>query len=163
MYRDYYENSKRNSAGCLQIVFLSILFAFAAMCLFCKPLIVEAINVPTTLTISICGDAIVNAGEVCDAGIAGNTGAYGSSTAERICTSDCLTFGPYCGDSILQVRFTEQCDDGNNTSGDLCTNACVAESSTAGGSSGSPAVGSIPAGAGFPGIIPSDPQTKVVL
>lgn len=125
---------------------------------------VAADTLPSYVTVSICGDAIVNAGEVCDAGIAGNTGDYGSSTAERYCAPGCFAFGPYCGDDILQARFEEECDDGNNTSGDLCTSACVEEVPAPQGSSGSPQVGVIPIIPGAPaGVISALGETKVVL
>jgi cysteine-rich repeat protein len=124
----------------------------------------RADTLPSYVTVSICGDGIVNAGEVCDAGIAGNSGAYGSSTAERYCAPGCFAWGPYCGDDILQVRYEEECDDGNNTSGDLCTAACKEEVPAPPGSSGSPQVGVIPVNPGAPaGIISALGETKVVL
>lgn len=161
MHNYSYEPLTRIRFSLSHVVSAAILAA--ASCLFFFSPEVHALSVPTTLTISICGDAIVNAGEQCDLGVGFNVGTYGSSTAERVCASDCVSFGPYCGDAVLQVRFSEQCDDGNNTSGDLCTNACMTETPTPGGGAGSPAVGSIPSGAGVPGILPADPQTKVVL
>lgn len=127
------------------------------------PSVAFAVSVPSRVTISICGDAVVNAGELCDEGVTGNIGQYASSTAERKCAPGCQAFGPYCGDDILQVRFTEQCDDGNNTSGDLCTAACIEELPVPPGSSGSPTVGSIPQTGAPPGNIPAAGETRVVL
>ena len=47
------------------------------------------------------------------------------------------TPSPNCGNSILDVLFGEQCDDGNNNSGDGCNQYCMLEDSGAGlGSSG---------------------------
>jgi len=69
-----------------------------------------------------CGDGVVDFPfEQCDEG-QNNTdsGAYGS------CTTEC-TFGPRCGDGIVQGP--EQCDDGNRVNGDGCSAACTRETS----------------------------------
>ena len=89
----------------------------------------------TTLTISICGNAVVDAAEQCD--IPGETGVYSTTIVGRQCNLRCA-FGPYCGDGILQTQFTEECDDGNNASGDFCSDICKIEpaGSGGGGSSG---------------------------
>ncbi len=126
----------------------------------------QANDVPTSAIITICGDGLVGVGEVCDAGRPFNIGGYASSTTLRTCEPGCETFGPYCGDHTLQVRFGEQCDDGNNTSGDLCDATCATEPPPppTGGAGGSPSVGSTPFVPGAsPGSIPSERQTKVVL
>jgi cysteine-rich repeat protein len=88
----------------------------------------------TTLTISICGDSIVNAGEECDN--PGETGEYSTTITGRQCTAQCF-YGPYCGDAILQTSYDEECDDGNNEDGDFCSAECTAESSGGGGGSAS--------------------------
>lgn len=124
---------------------------------------VQANDLTTTVVVSICGDGFVNSNEVCDDGVGFNDGLYGSSTAERHCNADCASFGPYCGDDVLQVRFTEQCDDGNNTSGDLCTSACIEETPAPPQGTGPPTVGATPYVSGAnPGAMPVS-QTKVVL
>ncbi|MFZ2886884.1 MAG: hypothetical protein WA021_03640 [Minisyncoccia bacterium] len=124
----------------------------------------SAITVQTQATISICGDGIVSAEEVCDLGAGNNIGIYASSTDERVCAPGCMSYGPYCGDNVLQVRFTEACDDGNNTSGDLCTSQCQTEVATPPGNGGSPTVGATPSIPGAtPGEIPSITETKVVI
>jgi len=129
-----------------------------------NPVPTSANSVITNVNISICGDGIVSSGEVCDDGVGNNTGAYASSTAERHCNADCLSYGSYCGDDILQVRFTEECDDGNNVSGDFCSSACLEEDAvTQGGGGGAPTRGNIPGGGGFTGSISSTAQTKVVI
>lgn len=89
----------------------------------------------TTLSLRVCGNSIVDAGEECD--VPGETGAYSTTIAGRQCSASC-EFGPYCGDGILQTIYDEQCDDGNNTDGDFCSSECTIEpaGSGGGGSSG---------------------------
>lgn len=121
-----------------------------------------AFDVPTDVFITICNDGIVSQGETCDEGAGNNIGSYGSSTALRVCAPGCMSFGPYCGDGVLQVRFSEECDDGNNTSGDLCSVSCIAE--TPSPPPGSPSRGSTPSVPGAaPGLILSEKATRVVL
>lgn len=84
----------------------------------------------TTITVSICGDTIVNSNEDCD--IPGETGEYSTTIAGRQCDVDCL-WGPYCGDGILQTLHAEECDDGNNEDDDFCSADCKAEPSDSGG------------------------------
>jgi len=93
------------------------------------------LSATTTLTVSICGNAIVDAGETCD--MPGETGVYSQTIIARQCTVNCF-FGPYCGDGILQTLYTEECDDGNNDDGDFCSSICKIEpaGSGGGGSSG---------------------------
>ena len=102
-----------------------------AFCVFFLPGIVahaqQIYFATSTVVVSICGDAIVTPGEVCDLGVASNTGAYASSIADRKCNSDCLAYAPYCGDGILQTIYSETCDDGNNQNGDFCSATCQAE------------------------------------
>lgn len=89
----------------------------------------------TTLTIGICGNAVVEGVEECD--VPGQTGGYSTTITGRQCQADCQ-FGPYCGDGILQTQFGEECDDGANNDGDFCTADCqlVPAGSGGGGSSG---------------------------
>jgi fibro-slime domain-containing protein len=70
-----------------------------------------------------CGDGIANGDEVCDDGAA--AGAYGG------CTIDCQ-IGPHCGDGTVAVSIDpatnlpyEQCDDGNDTVHDGCSNCKI--------------------------------------
>lgn len=86
----------------------------------------------TTLTISICGDGLVNAGEDCD--VPGETGEYSTTIAGRQCGTNCK-WGPYCGDTVLQTLFAEECDDGNNLDNDFCSADCKAEPTASGGGS----------------------------
>ncbi|XXY44390.1 DUF4215 domain-containing protein [Sorangium sp. So ce269] len=67
-----------------------------------------------------CGDAVVNGEEQCDDGDGNNTGGYGK------CAPGCV-YGPYCGDGERQALY-EECDDGNNRSGDGCSSACEYDS-----------------------------------
>ena len=117
----------------------------------------------TSIKISICGNGIVDNGEICDAGVGNNNGGYGSTTAQMKCTPDCLAAGPYCGDGILQVRFGEECDEGvaNGATG-LCSPTC--RSLPAVPPSTPPRVlGSIPSVPLPPGAIPASTKTQVVL
>jgi len=105
--------------------------------LLAAPVFVSAQNffATTTLTLSICGNMLVDDGEDCD--VPGETGVYSQTIAGRQCSAQCL-FGPYCGDGILQTAQAEECDDGNNDSGDFCSATCQIEpaGSGGGGSSG---------------------------
>ena len=89
----------------------------------------------TTLTLSICGNLLVDDGEECD--VIGETGSYSTTIIGRQCNVDCQ-YGPYCGDAILQTIFGEECDDGNNADADFCSAECTIEpaGSGGGGSSG---------------------------
>ena len=95
----------------------------------------QNLTASTTLTLSICGNELVDAGEDCD--VLGETGVYSQTITGRQCTPQCQ-FGPFCGDGILQTAFAEECDDGNNDNGDFCSASCVIEpaGSGGGGSSG---------------------------
>ena len=102
-------------------------------CAFCT----RPVYASTTVNISVCGNGIVEPPlEVCDDGV--NNGQYATSAAGRNCLPDCSGWGPYCGDGILQPLFGEQCDDGNNISGDGCSATCQIESlqQTGGGGGG---------------------------
>lgn len=88
----------------------------------------------TTVGVSICGDSLVNLGEECD--VPGETGEYSTTIAGRQCDVDC-SFGPYCGDGILQSLFGEECDDGNNTDDDFCSADCQIEPAGFSGGGGS--------------------------
>lgn len=83
----------------------------------------------TSVIISVCGNGVVEPPlEVCDDGT--NTGAYATSTAGRHCAPGCGSWGPYCGDGILQPQFGEQCDTGvdNGVTGSGCSATCQIES-----------------------------------
>ena len=89
----------------------------------------------TSVSLSICGNSLVDGSEQCD--VPGETGVYSQTISGRQCTPSCK-YGPYCGDGILQTAFGEECDDGNNENGDFCSATCVIEpaGSGGGGSSG---------------------------
>lgn len=105
---------------------LSKILIFGATLFFLSVLQASASVATTTVRITICGDGIVGFGEVCDV-LGGNDGAYSTSTAGLHCNSTCTAFAPYCADQILQALYGEECDDGNNLSGDNCTNVCKQE------------------------------------
>ncbi len=90
----------------------------------------QAGTATTTLSLSICGNALVDVGEECD--VPGETGTYSTTIAGRQCTPTC-DFGPYCGDGILQTLYTEECDDGNNDDDDFCSATCKIEPAGSGG------------------------------
>ena len=112
----------------------------------------------TTVNVSVCGNAIVEAPiEVCDDGT--NNGQYSSSTTGRSCLPSCSGYGAYCGDGILQPAFGEQCDDSNNTSGDGCSATCQIESTAP-----SPGAGAPPSSAGpYPNGTLTQPNPTVVV
>jgi len=64
--------------------------------------------------VTVCGDGILGAGEVCDDGA--SNGQYG------YCNSSCTGLGPHCGDST--VNGPEACDDGNGDETDACLSTC---------------------------------------
>lgn len=118
----------------------------------------------TTLKISICGNGIVDNDELCDT--PPNTGGYSTSTAGRLCLPGCTEYAEYCGDAILQPIFGETCDDGNNTSGDLCDAVCLQETPPGSGDPPPPPPPSGGSGGGggqFSGIVPIRLDTRVVL
>ncbi|HEY1817465.1 MAG TPA: DUF4215 domain-containing protein [Kofleriaceae bacterium] len=83
----------------------------------------------------VCGDGIVEGNEACD---------DGTTNGQNGCSADCLQVEagwtcpahggacmqapvPICGDGIIQAADGEQCDDGNNASGDGCSATCKIE------------------------------------
>ena len=116
----------------------------------------------TNIIISICGNGIIDPGEACDDGR--NLGVYGPTFSQRSCSPDCKSYGPYCGDGVLQVRFSEQCDEGatNGTSG-LCSATCAPLTAVP-PTTPPRIVGSIPPQpSATPGSIPAITKTQVVL
>ncbi len=85
----------------------------------------EADDVSTTVHITVCGNGLVEEGELCDDGA--DNGRYSSSGSGRYCNTTCDGWGPYCGDGIYHQEYGEECDDGNNESNDGCTAACEIE------------------------------------
>lgn len=70
--------------------------------------------------VPVCGNTILDVGEVCDVGDA----ASGDG-----CSADC-TSDETCGNAIVDPTnpaMVENCDDGNNVGQDGCTSTCVAE------------------------------------
>ncbi len=120
---------------------MKINFGFLSLIVFllvAYPTLVAAVTVgtaSTSLTLSICGNALVDDGEECD--VPGETGVYSTTIVGRQCSAACF-YGPYCGDGILQTQQSEECDDANNDNGDFCSAICKIEpaGSGGGGSSG---------------------------
>lgn len=116
---------------------MRVIYLLFTITLLVTPAVVfaQAYMSTTTLTVSICGNALVDNGEECD--VPGETGVYSQTIVGRQCNASC-DFGPYCGDGILQTIYAEQCDDGNNDDGDFCSSLCKIEpaGSGGGGSSG---------------------------
>ena len=67
---------------------------------------------------SECGDGVIASDEQCDDG-EDNNGSYGH------CQADCLRYGPYCGDGIIQSDH-EPCDQGqqNGLYPSTCSRTC---------------------------------------
>lgn len=70
-------------------------------------------GVKSAEAIPVCGDGIVDAGEVCD------HGPNNSDSAKNACRTDCRF--AYCGDGVIDSN--EQCDDGGSNS-DTTANTC---------------------------------------
>ena len=69
----------------------------------------------------LCGNSVVDPGEICD---------DGNSIDGDGCSSTCsidgyAPRGPHCGDATTDDN--EECDDGNVESGDGCTSTCDLE------------------------------------
>ena len=114
-----------------------------------SPSVAGASFVSTSVIITVCGNGEKDAGEVCDSGA--DNGKYGSSATNKYCNTTCDGYAPYCGDKTVQSAYGERCDDGNNVSGDGCSNSCKTEGSVVS-----------PGGAGGVYIPPLAP-TKVIL
>lgn len=117
----------------------------------------QAISVNTSLNIlSVCGNAVVEGAEQCDS--PSDPGTYSTSIDGRNCTSSCV-WASYCGDAIVQTIFSEQCDDGNNSSSDFCSSDCQSESvppgSGVGGTGSTGGGGSGPFNPGTTGPVPN--------
>jgi cysteine-rich repeat protein len=119
-----------------------------------SPIAVYAIySATTTVSLTVCGDSLVSGNEFCDDG--SNTGAYASAITSRTCNPLCGSYGPYCGDGIIMTLYGEECDDSNNTAGDLCDATCQNEQepvTTGGGGSGGSSGGGGGRGSGQGGV-----------
>ena len=110
-------------------------------------LFVQAEIVETSVIIYICGNDTVEEGELCDDGE--DNGTYAYNAANRFCGAECTGWAPYCGDGTVQALYAEECDDGNNVSGDGCDAVCKTEEAAP------------PGGGGL--YVPPPVQTKVIL
>ncbi len=107
----------------------------------------QASFLPTSVIITVCGNDVLDTGETCDDGI--NNGVYSLSISQKYCNATCDGWTPYCGNSTVESNY-EECDDGNNTSGDGCSSICKNETTSGGGGGGGV-------------FIPPSISTKVVL
>jgi len=95
---------------------------------------VKASSLQTSVVIYICGNGVIEGLEICDDGL--NNGRYAYNAADKFCNLTCDGWAPYCGDGILQSSYGEECDDGNNVSGDGCDPVCKTEAAPPGGGGG---------------------------
>lgn len=73
-----------------------------------------------------CGDKIINLNEQCEGTTVlscQNNGYVGFKECNQCVFNDCKLI-EYCGDHIIQVNASEQCDDGNLINGDGCSATC---------------------------------------
>jgi len=91
----------------LQIQYLARIIGISLL-LFMPGAFAYADIATSTVTVSICGDAIVNGGEACDDGALDNDAGYATSAATRRCNASCSGFGPYCANNILEPYYGEE-------------------------------------------------------
>lgn len=121
---------KKDTFFILSSLALSFLMLYAAALPHHVQAVDPTIVASTTLSLSICGDGLVDSNEECD--VPAQTGGYSTTILGRQCNAVCQ-FDPYCGDTVLQTIYSEQCDDGNNVSGDFCSAICITEPVAGGG------------------------------
>ncbi len=89
-----------------------------------------------------CGDGTLQSTfEICDPGILGQAGgAKGEKyalTKTGSCSWDCQNFGPYCGDTVVQSQYGEECEGSQtcsiegNSGAKVCTSNCLKQDSGA--------------------------------
>lgn len=98
------------SVAVVGIILFSILILFV---LYTQP---SAPPVEPPIIPPVCGNGILEEGEVCDDG---DTRLCGG------CSADCSRVQPLCGDGIVECG--EWCDDGNTIDGDGCSSCCMRE------------------------------------
>jgi len=131
------------------LILISPIFNFESKDNFHLPA-TQAFFLPTSVIITVCGNGVLDLGEICDDGI--NNGRYAYHSADKFCDSYCTGYAPYCGNGTVESDYGEECDDGNNTSGDGCASNCKTE-----------VVVPPPSGGGGGGVfIPSTVSTQVV-
>ncbi len=70
---------------------------------------VFALGIPTSISITVCGDHIKQGNEFCDEG-SDNNKVYVYGANPKYCNVDCASFAPACGDTVIQSGFGEICD-----------------------------------------------------
>jgi len=107
-------------SGNKKLFFLTLAFSLIFLIgLFSSPVFfakkVSAATIRTSVTITVCGNGVVESGEQCDDANALNTDA---------CLNTCKT--ATCGDGFVRTG-VEGCDDGNIIAGDGCSATCQIE------------------------------------
>jgi len=118
---NFFSKTVKNFFSLIIVISLGLFFSP----FFLSTEIVQADLLQTSVLITVCGNGVVDAGESCDDGV--NNGRYAYNAADRFCNSTCSGWAPYCGDGTVQSSYDEECDDGNNVSGDGCDAVCGAE------------------------------------
>lgn len=113
----------KNRCLLILVIFLMLIFEGFALnpsFFLSKEAQVNAATIQTSVSvmITVCGNGLIETGEVCDDGT--NNGRYG------YCKADCSDLGPYCGD--------DSCNSGETCSS--CSTDCGACSSGGGGGGG---------------------------
>ena len=89
----------------------------------------------------LCGNGIVDAGEDCDRLFLfcrGGCNPLLGICVDMVCSEVCSCPEPFCGDLVVDPGEGEECDDGNNVDGDLCSGDCLLEGALCGGFTGIP-------------------------
>lgn len=73
----------------------------------------------TSGVMEVCGDGVLEGGEVCD------DGPLNSDILQGACRTDCTA--AHCGDSVVDYIDGEQCDDGDGADGGGCSASCQVE------------------------------------
>ncbi len=84
---------------------------------------------------AVCGNGVVEAGEQCDDGNAVTERCAYGQTSCTVCGATCQEVPggtSFCGDGAVDATHGEECDDGNQVSGDLCSATCQSETSDCG-------------------------------
>lgn len=130
--------NSRKFAYAVVIAVVALFFTYMPSRAASPPPQQETVGAQVNLT--VCGDGVTSPPEICDDGMA--NGTYSPTIAGRFCNdTDCQGYAEYCGDTIVQPVFGEECDDGNNDSADGCSDICAQETPLGGGGGGGGGLG----------------------